>query len=42
MKKNIGSQLALNPMPVGVVSTLVDGKKNFVLASSPITISWSP
>lgn len=33
MKKNIGSQLTLYPMPVGVVSTLVDGKKNFVLAA---------
>lgn len=33
MKKSIGSQLTLYPMPIGVIGTKVNGKNNFVLAA---------
>ena len=32
MQKNIGSKLALYPMPLLVIGTMVDGKVNWLLA----------
>ena len=32
MQKNIGSKLALYPMPLLVIATMVDGKVNWLLA----------
>lgn len=33
MKINLGSKLALYPMPIGIVGTKVDGKNNFTLVA---------